>query len=124
MVKVSSLLCKWRSLIRGYWGNGKNICSVGSSVFLFCKQRCRPSKYLPLQLSTALTERHWKTSTDRFYSLVCSDSASSETVRRHLGGTRDMTVFEGLSLRASLPKRALPESTDLNSKYIILKSRK
>lgn len=35
-----------------------------------------------------------------------------------------MTVFEGLSLRASLPKRALLESTDLNSKYIMLKSRK
>lgn len=34
-----------------------------------------------------------------------------------------MTVFEGLSLRVSLQERALLESTELNSKYIILKSR-
>lgn len=124
MVKVSSLLCNWGSLIRGYWGSGKKICSVGSSLFLFCKQRCRPSKYLPLQLLTAFTERYWKASRDCYIDLVCSDSASSETVPRHSGRLMWYDCIWSLSLRASLPKRALLESTDLNSKYIILESRK
>lgn len=65
MVKVSSLLCKWRSLIRGCWGSGKTICSVGMFCFSFLQTEMLTKYMLTFSAVGSVHQKVLKTSTDR-----------------------------------------------------------